>query len=101
MQLASWQEDAISQPSVTHDAIGLIVLATVGVASQAGIALATVQIRFNAAPHAWLQMAYVAAHLQNLDAQFMSRNPRKIKVRKFSQVAGHIRPTHPHAMDTN
>jgi hypothetical protein len=63
-----------------------------------GVALTAIHVGFNAATITRFDVRHAFAHFDDLNAEFMPRNPREIKKRKFSKIATDVGTTHAHAV---
>jgi hypothetical protein len=101
MQFPSWQNNAFRQSSIAHDTESLVMLAAVGEAPSARIALLAIDVRFHTASISHLNTRNPFSNRQDFDTQFMPWDPGIGKEREFSQVSAEIGSAHADTMDPN
>tara|TARA_A100001391_G_scaffold62178_1_gene38738 strand:+ start:444 stop:815 length:372 start_codon:yes stop_codon:yes gene_type:complete len=95
------KEYLVGQPTVTHDAKGLIMFAAIRMSPQTGIALAAVDVGFDATPIAYGKILDTFTDRDHFHSQFMAGNARECEKRKSTEVASHVGAADTHAMDTD
>src|SRR5205823_3471088 len=72
------------------DAQRLVGFATIGVPAAAGVTFLTIEVRLDRTPIAGMNIGYPRTDIQDLHAQFMTRNARITEERHFAQIAGDV-----------
>src|SRR5436190_17745296 len=98
MELVGADEEALAHAAVDHDADHLEGGAAIARALAARDAVTTIHVRLNGAAVAWLNVHDVRTHLEDFDAQLVTRNPRILEERHLAEVAADIRAADADAM---
>ena len=101
MQLARRQREQRPQPAVAVDAEDLQLLAAVRMPAAARVAIRVVDVRLDRAAIAGLDVLHVRADGDDLDAEFMTRNPRVAKERHLAEIPGQIGPADADVVDAH
>src|SRR5580704_16007264 len=92
MQFSGGDSEERAQTAVAVDPQRLVILAAIGVAARAGIALLTIDVRLHGASVARFDVADSLADRNDFDAEFVSRNARIAEERHLAEIAGKISP---------
>lgn len=98
MQFARRQNHAFTQTAVAHDAERLIGGATIGKSAPTGVTFLAIQVGFDRALIAGLNVDNPLAYFEYLDAELMTGNARIRIKRHFTQIAAEIGAADAHAM---
>ena len=90
VQLAGRHEEARPQAAVAMDAERLVLLAAVGVAAAAGVALLAVDVRLDRAAIARPDVGHARADGEHLDAQLVARDARIAEEGHLAEVAADV-----------
>src|ERR1044071_1515488 len=91
MQFAGGQDHALAQAAVAHHPKRSMVLATVGMASTAGVTLLAVEVWLDGATIARFHLAHALADGEDLDAEFVAGDARVAEEGHLAQVTAVVR----------
>jgi hypothetical protein len=98
MQFIGSHSKPLAKATVDHDSDHVQLLATVGIASPAGITLAAVHVRLDAASISWLDAEDTVADFQDFHSEFVPGDARVSKEGHLTEVATVVRTADSHSM---
>jgi hypothetical protein len=101
VQFICSNEKSLAQTTIHHDPDDFEVSTAVSGPLTARKALTAIHIGLDTAAITHGNVGYPLTDLQHLDAQLMTRYPRKIEEWKFAEIATDIRSTYAHPMGSN